>query len=108
MKRRFIYRPQALTDLNDAEAYTRRTWSERQAKPYIAVLVSDIKALCQSALRHPLCEQIVPGLRRRRNAMHQIYYLASVDRVEIVRIIHVQRDPGLHLRIETWDDADET
>ena len=40
--------------------------------------------------------------------MHHIYYLASVDRIEIARIIHVQRDPGLHLRIETWDDADET
>lgn len=108
MKRRLIYRPQALTDLDNAEAYTRRAWGDRQAKRYIAALVADIKALRQSALRHPLCEQVVPGLRRRRSAMHHIYYLASVDRVEIVSIIHVQRDPGLHLKIETWDDADET
>lgn len=34
--------------------------------------------------------------------MHHIYYLAFDDQVEIVRIMHVQREAGLHLKTETW------
>lgn len=32
--------------------------------------------------------------------MHHIYFLASDDLVEVLNVIHVQRDPGLHLRSE--------
>ena len=102
MKRQLIYRPEALAELDEAAAYTRRTWGEEQAKRYVTTLVTDIKALCLSALRHPLYEQIVAGLRRKRSGMHHIYYLTFADRVEIVRIMHVQRDPGQHLKVETW------
>lgn len=45
---------------------------------------------------------VYPGLRRKRSAMHHIYYLAFDDQVEIVRIMHVQREAGLHLKTETW------
>ena len=102
MKRRLIYRPEALVDLDSVAAYTRHTWGEQQARHYVAALVADIKALRLSALRHPLHEPIVPGLRRKRSAMHHIYYLAFAKRVEIVRIIHVQRDPGRHLKVKRW------
>ncbi len=104
MKRRLIYRPEALADLDNAEAYTRDRWGGAQARRYVAGLVADIKALRISALRYPLYSDVHPGLRRRRSAMHHIYFLVSPDRVEILRIIHVQRDPGLHLRDETQED----
>ncbi|MFT4028113.1 MAG: type II toxin-antitoxin system RelE/ParE family toxin [Novosphingobium sp.] len=70
MKRKLVYRPDALTDLDEVEAYSRRTWGNEQAKRYVAALVADIKALRLSALRHPLYDAIHPGLRRRRSAMH--------------------------------------
>ena len=104
MRRRLIYRPEALADLDETEAYTRRTWGGAQAKRYVAGLIADIKAIRLSALRYPLFDPVYPGLRRRRSAMHHIYYLASPDRVEIVRIIDVRRDPGLHLKVATWRD----
>ena len=107
MKRQLIYRPDAVADLNLAEAYTRRTWGEQKAKSYVAALVADIKALRVSALRHPLCDSVHPGLRRKRSGMHHIYFLVSGDCVEVLNVIHVQRDPGLHLKIETWKDGDE-
>ncbi|MBW8755171.1 MAG: type II toxin-antitoxin system RelE/ParE family toxin [Sphingomonadales bacterium] len=106
MKRRLIYRPEAVAELDQAAAYTRRTWGEQQGKRYIAALVTDIKALRLSAMRYPLYEQIIPGLRRKRSGMHHIYYVTSADRVEIVRIMHVQRDPGLHLKAETWRNGE--
>ena len=106
MKRRLIYRPDAVYDLNEAESYTLRTWGRTQAKRYVAGLVADIKALRISALRHPIYDDVFPGLRRKRSGMHHIYYLASEDYVEILNIIHVQRDPGLHLKTEVWRDAE--
>ena len=104
MTRRLIYRPDALTDLNDVETYTKRTWGGAQAKRYAATLVADIKALSVSALRHPLYNDIHPELRRKRSGMHHIFYLSTDDWVEILNIIHVQSDPGLHLKVETWRD----
>ena len=104
MKRRLQYQPEALADLNLAAAYTRRTWGGQQAKRYVGALVADIKALRTSAKRFPLYDKVYPGLRRKRSAMHHIYYLTFGDRVEIIRILHVHRDPGLHLKLETWSD----
>lgn len=97
MTRKLGYRPAALVDLDNAEAYTRRTWGNRQARAYIAALVADIKALRGAPLRHPAIEGILPGLRRKRSGMHHIYYLVTEESVEILSVIHVQRDPGLRL-----------
>lgn len=104
MKRKLIYRPDALDDLNKVEAYTRRTWDGEQAKRYAAALVADIKALRVTALRYPLYDTVHRGLHRKRSGMHHIYYLASDDSVEVLNILHVQRDPGLHVKVEMWRD----
>ena len=106
MKRKLVYRPDALTDLNETEVYTRRTWGGEQAKRYVAALTADIKALRVSALRYPIFENVYPGLRRKRSGMHHIYYVASKDCVEVLNIIHVQRDPGLHLKVEEWREEE--
>ena len=100
MKRRLIYRPEALAELDEIAAHTRRTWGGQQAKRYVGALIADIKALCTSARRSPLLDQVHPGLRRKRSAMPHVYFVAYDDRVEIVRIMHVQRDPGRHLEAE--------
>lgn len=107
MRRRLIYLPEALVDLDETAAYTRRTWGGTQAKRYIASLVASIKALPVSALHYPVCDQIYPQLRRKRSAMHHIYYMAYSDRVEIIRILHVQRDPGGQLKVETPPAGEE-
>ena len=102
MKRNLVYRPEALADLEEARAYTLRTWGMDQAKRYVAGLVADIKALRLSGARYPLYDPIWPGLRRKRSAMHHIYYQVADERVEIVRIVHVQSDPGRHLKVGEW------
>lgn len=107
MNRRLVYSREAVIDLADTKASTRRVWGGAQAKRYVAGLIADIKELRLSALRYPLCDMVQPGLRRKRSAMHHIYYLAFADRIEIVRIMHVRRDPGLHLEFETWRDEED-
>lgn len=106
MKRELIYRPDALVDLDEAESYTKRTWGGAQAKRYAATLVADIKALRESALRYPLLGEVHPLLRRKRSGMHHIYYMATDRSVEILNVIHVSRDPGLHLKVETWREEE--
>ena len=107
MRRKLIYRADALADLNEAEAYTKHTWGYAQARRYVAALVADIKALRASALRYPLYDEVYLGLRRKRSGKHHIYYLAAEDRVEILNVVHVQRDPGLHLKAESWSDRED-
>jgi plasmid stabilization system protein ParE len=102
MKRTLIYRPDAIIDLNEAERYTLRAWGRAQAKLYVAALVADIKSLRISAFRYPVQDDVIAGLRRKRSGMHHIYYLASEDCVEVLTIIHVSRDPGLHLKVGKW------
>ena len=107
MKRRLVYTHEAKADLAEAKAYTIETWGHQQARRYVSDLASDIKALRLSALRYPLYDFVLVGLRRKRSGMHHIYYLTFEDRLVIVRIIHVQRDPGQHLKLETWRDEED-
>lgn len=104
MKRKLIFRSNALADLNEVESYTVRAWGRAQAKRYVAALVADIKALRVSAMRYPTHDGVFAGLRRKRSGMHHIYYFASNDHVEILDVIHVQRDPAQHLKIGNWRD----
>jgi toxin ParE1/3/4 len=106
MRRKLIFRPDALADLNEVEVYTKQTWGGAQAKRYAAALVLDIKTLRNSAMRYPHYDNIHSGLRRKRSGMHHIYFLVSKDCVEVLNVIHVQRDPGLHLKVEIILDGE--
>ena len=103
--REVILRPDAAADIELCADYTIGEWGHEQALQYVAELRRVIEGLATSALRYPLIEEIQPGLRRKRSGMHLIYYVASKDRVEVLKVLHVQRDPGLHLKAEGWDEG---
>ncbi len=104
--REVILRPDAEADIEDAAGYTIEQWGHEQARTYVGELRRAIEQLATTALRYPIHDNVHPGLRRKRSGMHHIYYLASGDCVEVLNIIHVQRDPGLHLKTEMWRDAE--
>lgn len=104
--REVILRPDAEADIEDVADYTIGQWGHEQARKYVAELRRATEALAVSALCHPLCDSVHPGLRRKRSGMHHIYYLVSGEFVEILKVIHVQCDPGLHLKVETWRDEE--
>lgn len=101
-----ILRPAAEADIEEIADYTIAQWGRGKASEYVEDLRRTTNALARSALHHPLFDRVYPGLRRTRCAMHHVYYLAFDDRVEIVRIMHVQRDPGRHLDVEMWRNWD--
>jgi len=105
--REVILRPEAEADIEDAADYTLARWGHDQAIKYVTQLRRACHELASASHHYPHFDAVYPGLRRRRSGMHHIYYLADDDGVEIVRIIDVRRDPGLHLKGETWPDLED-
>ncbi|QGN53832.1 type II toxin-antitoxin system RelE/ParE family toxin [Novosphingobium sp. Gsoil 351] len=105
--RKVIVRPDAEADIEECADYTIGQWGHERARRYVGELRRAMEGLATTALRYPLYDDVHPGLRRERSGKHQIYYLAFTDRVEVLNVIHVQRDPGLHLKAETWADREE-
>lgn len=104
--REVILRPDAEADIEDAADYTIDQWGHEQAQTYIGELRRAIEGLATAALRYPVYGAIHPGLRRKRSEMHHIYYVAAENSVEVLNVIHVQRDPGLHLKVEISSDEE--
>lgn len=105
--REVIVRPDVEADIEDCADYTTGEWGHEQARKYVRELRRAIESLATTASRYPLYDEVYPGLRRKRSGKHHIYYLAFKDRVEIVNVVHIQRDPGLHLKAESWSDRED-
>lgn len=97
-----ILRPNAEADLQETAEYTIETWGADQALSYIQDLRHAVEALATTALQNQLHGDVLPGLRRKRSGMHHIYYLVAAESVDILAVIHVQRDPGARLEGEIW------
>lgn len=90
---RLVFRAEAAADLRRIARETRRAWGDDQAKRYVSALRNEIKALREFPLRFPEFEHR-PGLRRMNSRRHAVFYAATADRVEIVRVLHVASDFG--------------
>ncbi|MGE3693158.1 MAG: type II toxin-antitoxin system RelE/ParE family toxin [Novosphingobium sp.] len=101
-----ILRPEAEADIEEVSDYTIGQWGHEQARKYVVEMRRAIEQLATGALRYPLYDDVHPGLRRKRSGMHHIYYLASKEHVEVLKVLHVQRDPGRHLKVETWREEE--
>ncbi len=92
----------AEADLWDIADYTRRTWGDEQCARYLGQL----EACCGRLAEHPIlgraCDRIRPGLRRREQGKHVIFYRRDGDGILVLRILHERMLHEVHLR-----DADE-
>ncbi len=104
--REVVLRPGAEVDLQETAGFTIATWGADQALSYIQGLRYAIESLATSALQNQIHEDILPGLRRKRSGMHHIYYLVTAESVEVLAVIHVQRDPGSRLGGEIWSGVE--
>lgn len=95
--RRVILVPQARRDLGGIWDFSAETWGTAQADRYVARLVSQMD---QSARRRSIgrpCDDLYPGLRRTKSGSHYIFFLATDDGIQVVRILHEQMDVEQHL-----------
>lgn len=85
-------RPSAEADLEEVWVYTVETWSVTQAEHY----VSDIFASINHLVANPHLGRPVAGLhsdyRKYKAGHHLIFYIAEVDAIDVLRIVHEKRD----------------
>jgi toxin ParE1/3/4 len=89
---RLKFRTAASADMRRVSAKTRARWGDAQAAAYSANLRDDITSLCAFPLRLPESEGRHPGLRRMNSGRHAVFFLASSDLIEVVRVLHSAMD----------------
>lgn len=94
---RFRLTVRAEGDLFEIAEYTRRTWGEQQCARYL----DQLEECCQRLAEHPIlgrsCDQIRPGLRRREQGKHVVFYRRDGGDILILRILHERMLPELHI-----------
>lgn len=95
--REVILRPAAQVDIEDIADYTIGEWGHEQARRYVGDLRRAIERLASSALRHQLHDDVLPGLRKLRCGRHLVFYLVADDAVDVVRVLHDNRDVRRYL-----------
>ena len=87
----------AKADLRAIGRYTQATWGREQRNRYLARLDAAFHLLAQEPRRGRACDEIRPGYRTYHVGRHLVFYRASPDGVEIIRILHDRMDIETHL-----------
>jgi toxin ParE1/3/4 len=86
----------AEADLLNIGIYTLRTWGEAQAVRYL----DELEARCQQLADNPAsgrsCDDIRPGLYRREQGKHVIFFRREPEGILISRILHERMLPERH------------
>ena len=88
-----ILRQEAIDDLNKIWDYTFEKWSENQADKYYAT----VKMTCNGIGENPDIGKEYDGINKNllglKSGKHIIFYQQiSIDRIEIIRILHERMD----------------
>ena len=89
--------PAAQRDLSSIWDFTEERWDIGQAETYLVEIRAAIERIAADPFRGRNCDQVRDGYRRYSIGSHLIYYVASSDRVDVIRILHQSMDPTRHL-----------
>ena len=92
MNRTISLRPEARRDIAEIWIYTERHWGEGQASAYVDDLMLKIGSVAENRGLGSDSGELFPNLRRVKCGSHSIYYLATADVLDVVRILHLRRD----------------
>lgn len=95
--KRYRLREKAAADLADIWRYTARRWSVAQADKYYRQIVAALEGLGVDPGRGKACDDVRPGYFRLGVGAHVVFYIAGVDGVDVIRILHARRDFRRHL-----------
>lgn len=88
----------AAEDFGSIYEYTWRRFGPQQAEKYTTELDSLFTLLGKNHLMGRECAYLMEGIRRHEHGHHSIFYLHTNEGVFIVRILHQQMNPRLHLQ----------
>lgn len=91
------WRPAARSDLIEIWMWSVEKWGAAKADEYLA----GIEFAAQMLQTHPAigveADDIMRGLRRHIVGHHHLYYFASVDRFDFVRVLHERMNTDPHM-----------
>ena len=83
----------AVEDLTNIWNYTFEKWSEKQADKYYTMLIDNCQEIADNPELEKNYNRIISTLFGMRTIRHIIFYRKiSVDKVEIIRILHESMD----------------
>lgn len=89
----YVLSAAAEADLREIVRYTRREWSDAQARRYLAKLKTGIEKFCAGHRPSTDMASLRPGLRVARCEHHHIFFLARADAPAlVVAILHERMD----------------
>ena len=94
------YTASAEADLTGIVQFTISSWGADQARNYIKGLERLTTRLAQQPGIGSQCRDLSAGLRAFPYQSHAIYYLVEPQRLVILRVLHKQMNPSLHVSVE--------
>ncbi len=94
---KYALRPRARKDLDGIWDYTVVTWGRRQAKTYLRALNRAFKTLAKNPELGRRYDEVYGGLRVYPSGKHLIFYFATDQGIDIVRVLHERMDIPTHL-----------
>lgn len=87
----------AAEDFSSIYEYTWRRFGPQQADKYTAELDSLLILLANNPQMGRDCANLIEGVRRHEHGQHAIFYQYADNGIFIIRILHQQMNPELHL-----------
>ncbi len=94
---KFALRPKARADLDGIWAYTVEAWGLDQARTYLRTLNRAFKTVAKKPELGRLFDEVYEGLRVYPSGKHLIFYFATNNDIDIVRVLHERMDIRSHL-----------
>ena len=95
---RLVIAPAAKTDLKDIYQYGLRQWGKKQSDSYLESLKEHFWMLTEQPLTGVERPDLLPDMRSLPIESHTLFYRATEDAVEIIRVLHGRQDPQRHLK----------
>ena len=95
---KFYLSNKAVDDLNDIWDYTVKTWSEKQAENYYLLLMNSCQELANKPNLGKSYDAVEKNVLGFKTGEHLIFYqIVSLNKIEVVRILHGMMDIKNHL-----------
>ena len=98
MTRRIEWHEAARNEFTALGEYSQAHWGAAQTRKYLDRMLDLIDRIADDPMRGRDAELPRPRLRKIKAGSHMVFYMASEDRVEVVRILHESRDIRSQLR----------
>jgi toxin ParE1/3/4 len=93
-----VIAPAAKHDLKDIYQYGLRLWGQIQSDSYLTNIKDQFWSLTEQPLMGIERPELLPDIRSLPIQSHILFYRATENRVEIIRVLHGRQDPQRHLK----------